>query len=109
MKSKDNAITKNYRGKFANQGVFRVRGGVSFISKIPRKTDNPPSEQQLARRHKFSKAVQYARMVIADPEMTALYAKRVRKGKTVYNLAISDFMKKQAIGELNGVAKSFRH
>jgi hypothetical protein len=42
----------------------------------------------------FKEAVAYAHSVNRDPKKKTAYAKKLKKGETVFNKAISEYMKK---------------
>jgi hypothetical protein len=100
-KTNNNVITKNYSGKFGDQVVFRNRFGRSIMAKPQKKSTVPRSIVQLENQHSFAHAVAYAKSVIADPALKAKYAKKVLPGRTVYNLAISYFMKGKSIDDID--------
>ncbi|MEW6202034.1 MAG: hypothetical protein AB1546_08665 [bacterium] len=74
--------------------VVKYRGGKPYISRKPRRNPNrrkSPGEQKQV--DLFKLAVRYAREIITDPVKKAEYeGKALKQGKTVYNLAISDYL-----------------
>ncbi len=100
-KTNNNVITKNYSGKFGNQVVFRNRFGKNIMVKPQKKSTVPRSPVQMENQHSFSQAVAYARSVNADPVLKAKYAKKVYPGRTVYNLAISYYMRGMSIDDID--------
>ncbi len=97
----DNSLTKNYRGKFGNQLVYRNRGGVSIMAKLPRKSQKPAGEAQLAQRRKFKMASRWAKQILLDPVMLAEYTMRADGLKSPYNLAITNYLRPPEIQEIN--------
>lgn len=85
-----NILTKTYSGAIGKQLVLRTRNGKTFLSKYPDMSKVKPSAEQLEYKSLFSEAVHYAQGIIRDPEKKAAY--KVKKGKSVYNTAIKDFM-----------------
>lgn len=79
-------------GTFGKQLVFRNRGGKTFVSKYPDMSKVVPSEAQLEYKSLFREAVHYAQSIIRDPKKKAAY--KVKKGATVYNTAIKDYMRR---------------
>lgn len=53
------------------------------------------SELQVLKRKNFADAVAYAKSIVRDREKKAAYAKKLPKGKQVYQAAIKEFMKKK--------------
>jgi hypothetical protein len=100
-KSKDNVITRTYSGKFGDQIVLRNRNGLSVLAMIPKKFEREPTPAQLAHQLFFRKATIYAKAVMNDPIKNAKYAVKAVNGKTVYTLAISDFMKPPVVDEID--------
>lgn len=90
--SKENVITKTYRGKFANQVVFRNRNGQSVLAKPPKKQAGEPSEAQMETRKNFLKASRWAKSIITDPVLGPDYEARAGNGKSAYVLAMTDFL-----------------
>jgi hypothetical protein len=89
----ENYLTKNYRGKFGNQMVYRNRGGVSILAKPPKKSTKEPSAAQAEIRRKFKLASRWAKLALQDPEKLALYASKATGMLTPYVVAMSDFLK----------------
>lgn len=100
-KTKDNVITRNYRGKFGDQVVFRNRYGESIMAKPPKPITIPPTEAQLGIRKMFLKAVMYAKSIHTNPVLKAKYTEKAVNGKTVFTLAIADFMKPPVIDKID--------
>ncbi|NCA77071.1 MAG: hypothetical protein EOM90_12130 [Alphaproteobacteria bacterium] len=91
--TKSNVITKNYKGKFGNQVVFRNRYGKSIMAVPPKKTNNEPTDNQVNARKKFALATRYAKNILQDPDMLTAYTARSRDGLTPYILAVTDYLK----------------
>ena len=87
-----NILTSDLQGAIGKQVVFRVRNGKTFASKYPDMSQVKPSSGQLAAKGRFAKAVAFAQGVINDPKKKAAY--KVKKGQSVFNAAISEYMKR---------------
>lgn len=77
--------------------VFRTtrNGGTSLIRKADM-SNVEWSPAQAAQRKRFREAVTFAQQAMADPEQRKAYEKVAkRKGKRAYEMAISDFIKKE--------------
>ena len=99
-KSYNNEITKNYHGRMGDI-VFRCIGDLSIMAKCPDCSKVIRTEAQKVNQSRFSAAVKYARGVLNDQKKKAYYEKRKRKHQSVWNLAISDYMSKPKIDEVD--------
>ena len=100
--TKSNAITKNYRGKFGNQFVFRNRNGQSIMAALPATAPGPPTESQAQVRRNFTNASRYAKQILLDPDMlTAYMAKANVNGQSAYVVAMTDYLRHPWIDEIN--------
>ena len=99
--SKSNAITRNYKGKFGDQIIFRNRNGKSIMCLPPEKSSSQPSDSQLAIRQRFRLASRYAKNVLLNPDMNALYATRAVNGMTPYLVAMTDHLRPPYVSEIN--------
>ncbi len=95
--TKSNAITKNYRGKFGDQVVFRNRFGHSVMAIPPKRSKTGPTENQVAARRRFLLASRYAKNILQDPDMLAAYTAKLRDGLSPYILALTDWLNCEAI------------
>ena len=102
--STDNVIIYGAHGTFAKQLVIRQRFGRSILCKRPRKSTQPPSEAQLAVRERFVAATQYAKLVMANPDLQVTYQAAAKNGLTVYNLAIADLLHAPEVQEVDASA-----
>jgi hypothetical protein len=91
MATSENQLTYGMTGTLGKQLVFRNRGGKTFVSKYPDMSKVVPSEAQLEYKSLFREAVRFAQSIVHDPEKKAAY--KVKKGATVYNTAIKDYMR----------------
>ena len=69
--------------------------GKQVVSKFPDMKGIKPSPLQKLRRDVFAEAVAYARSVKRDPEKRAAYEKVLKPGQTVFNAALSSYLKKR--------------
>ena len=96
-----NAITKNYRGMFGKQVVFRNRFGQSIMAIPPKKPSTGPTENQVNARRRFLLASRYAKNILQDPDMLAAYAARSHDGFSPYILAMTDFLKPPFVAQID--------
>ena len=99
--TKSNAITKNYRGKFGNQFVFRNRFGKSIMAALPVRTNDATTVAQQAVRKKFANAAKYAKQVLLDPEMLAAYTAKAVDGKSPHIVAMTDYLRNPSIEQID--------
>jgi hypothetical protein len=98
--SHQHILTHGLRGQIGKQLVFKQYGKKTVVTKYPDMSNVKPSSKQKKMRWSFQKAVAYAQAINNDPVKKALYAKKVKKGQTVYHYAIKEFMKGGVSGEL---------
>lgn len=79
-------------GTINNQLVFKSYSYGTVVSKIPDMGNIVPSEKQKVEKHRFKKAVAYAKEVLADPVKKAEMAYRTPTGKLVYHQAIKEYL-----------------
>jgi len=72
--------------------IYRVVKGHTIRSRYPDYSNMIRSERQLANQGRFKDATDYAKKVLANPELKAKYQKKVTGLQNAWNLAISDFM-----------------
>jgi hypothetical protein len=96
----DNVIMRFQRGKIAGL-IFRVWGENTVVSKAPDYSKIPRSEAQKANSNRFRGATRYGRRVLNDPVAYAYYSPKRRGIQTVWNVAISDYMKRPEIAEID--------
>ncbi|MBV8252339.1 MAG: hypothetical protein JO154_07000 [Chitinophaga sp.] len=102
--STDNVVIQGAHGTFAKQLVFRQRYGQSLLCKRPKKSNRPLSDAQLLVRQKFQTASVYAKSVMANPDLLALYQLVAKNGRTAYNVAMADAFRAPEIRELDASA-----
>lgn len=68
--------------------------GRTIISKYPEKSSKKPTAEQKKNRERFKRAVAYATKVMNDQELYHNYEKKLKKGQSVFQCAISDYMKR---------------
>jgi len=94
-KSENNEVMYGARGKVGNLVVFKNFGNnQTVIAKRPKRADNPMyTEKQLEAKLKFREAVVYAKGVINNPALLAVYQLLAKPGTSAYNLALADYCK----------------
>jgi hypothetical protein len=90
---KKNVIVSDLQGAIGKQLVFRVRNGKTFVSKYPDMSKVKPSRKQLREKGRFAEAVAFAQSINNNPKKKAAY--KVAEGQSVFNAAISDYLKRK--------------
>ena len=96
-RSKENVLTHGMSGKIGDIIVFRNVNGNTIVAKAPAKSKSKASEKQLLQRERFLEAAIYSKSVQLDPELKALYESSLIEGKTVYIMAMTDFLNSPTI------------
>ena len=87
-----NILTKGLSGQLGKQVVFKRYGKKTVVSRYPDMSNIKPSKSQKKERNLFAEAVVYAQGINNDPVKKASYAKKIKKGHTVFNFAIQEFL-----------------
>jgi len=93
-------LVKNFHGKF-DKSVYRTYSGVTIMSRLPNFTGRKWSKAQKDNRKRFRIASAHAKRELLDPEVREYYRKRAKPGQTANNVAISDFMLKPEIDDID--------
>jgi hypothetical protein len=96
----DNIIMRGQRGRIGNI-IFRRWGENTVASLVPDYRKIRWSKAQKANRSRFKDATEYAHKVYNDPEAYKHYLKKRRGTQSVWNVAISDFMLRPEIAEID--------
>jgi hypothetical protein len=88
-----NPILKNAKGRIGNVIVKQYSYGI-VLSKRPNMKRVKRSPSQKNEQTRFSKAVRFAQSILRDPKLKAAYAKKLKKGQSVYHAAIKEYLKK---------------
>jgi hypothetical protein len=87
----DDVLFRNQHGRF-DKWIYRVVRGHTIRSRYPDYSRMKWSDKQAACRVRFKDATDYAKKVLANPELKAKYQQKVKGPQNAWNLAISDFM-----------------
>ena len=72
--------------------------GKVVVTQVPDMSRVKPSELQKIRRGLFAEAVAYAKSVKRDPEKRAAYEKVRKPGQSLFNAALSNYLKQRKEG-----------
>jgi hypothetical protein len=92
MKKIDSVI--KISGAIGKQIVFKQYKDGQVVTKFPDMSRIIASAHQRKCRSLFKEAVAYAKDINNDPEKKKAYKGKTRKNQTVYNAAISEYMKR---------------
>ena len=100
-KTKQNSLTRFYSGKFGDDFILRNNDGTSVITKLPKISAVPRTEQQNNVVYNFRMAVSYAKTCMGDPAMKALYEARASKRNSAYRLAMADYLNAPQVSKID--------
>lgn len=94
----ENLLVRGARGNLGKQFVYKKRGNDTHITRMPTiSKDAVPTEKQAKTRDLFSEAAQYANGVMSSTDLKKEYEKKLTPGKTIFNLAVRDYLKPPVI------------
>jgi hypothetical protein len=88
--SKNNYVMFGMSGKLGKLLIFRQRGGKTFATAIPTRS-NAFTEEQLAIQSKFKEAASWARGILKNPEDRKFYNSQATGDQSAFNMAIADW------------------
>ena len=89
---KNNSLFAAFQGTIGQELVFKQYADKVVVSKYPDMSKVKPSERQLEQRKKMAQAIVYAKSVMRNPALKAVYEKDLEPGKSVYKKALKNFM-----------------
>lgn len=100
-KNRNNDLTIGLSGRVGKMIGYRQIGGETEAFRRPGKRVKPSTVNQMAHRELFINATYYAKSVNADPVKRAVYNEKRTGRKSVYNMALTDFIKAPEIRSVN--------
>ena len=101
-KIKLNPLFGEVRGKLGRIVIKQSKNGQAFISQLPEKTKDRPSQAQAAQRLAFAKASDYTASVMADETARLFYEDLAQRRKTtVRALCMGDYLNEPTIPVLD--------
>jgi len=91
-RSTSNILLHQVTGHIGKQIVVKRYGNKTVITAYPDMSRVKPTRLQKAKRKLFANAVAYARAINNDPLKKETYKKKLKKGQSVYNYAIREYM-----------------
>jgi len=92
---KNNSLFAALQGTIGDQLVFKQYADKVVVSKYPDMSKVKPSELQLEQRKKMAEAIAYAKSVMRNPALSAVYEKDLKPAESIYKKALKDFMNKR--------------
>ena len=92
-KQNKNIVLNGFSGTIAKQIVVKQYKKGTVFAKYPDRSHVKPSDKQLKDQSKFAKAVAFAKAIISDPVEKQKWQEQINNDKTVYQQAISWYMK----------------
>jgi len=90
----NNALLKGISGSLGEVVVKQYSYG-TVVSKKPDMSGVRSSQLQEVKRNLFKEAVAFAQAINRDPKKKAEYAKNLKPGQTVFNAAVSEYMRRE--------------
>lgn len=92
-RTQHNNILEGASGRIG-QLLVKKYADKTVISSVPDMSRVKQSALQKISNTKFAEAVKYAQAINRDPLRKKAYARKLKKGQTVFQYAISEYMKK---------------
>ena len=91
-RTNDNIILQKVSGNIGKQVVLKQVHGKTVLSKMPKKPAARSAKQQMCAQG-FKLATAYAKSVMLNPELKALYSAEAKRRGVInaYNMALSDY------------------
>jgi Na+-translocating ferredoxin:NAD+ oxidoreductase RnfG subunit len=89
-KGDNNVLLANLSGSIGKQLTIKQRGGKTIVSKAQAKREKVSSAKQLEAQEKFADATHYAKRMLEDADMAAVYKAAAKAGQNAYNIALRD-------------------
>ena len=104
-RTNDNIILQKVSGNIGKQVVLKRVHGKTVLSKMPKKPAARSAKQQMCAQG-FKLATAYAKSVMQNPELKALYSAEAKRRGVInaYNMAVSDYLKAPEISHINAEA-----
>jgi hypothetical protein len=91
--SQNNLILAGVFGRISNI-VLRKWGAKTVFSASPDFSNHKWSDLQKANRKRFGEAMAWARATLKDPEKRKYYASKKKNMQTIWNAAVSEYLKR---------------
>ena len=92
-RARNSFILQGLSGKIGDIVVKQYRYG-TVVTKVPDMSNVKSTRLQKKKRKKFKEAVAFAQKILANPAKRAAFEAKLKRGKTGYHAAISQYLKK---------------
>jgi len=99
--SNDNYVIQGLSGTVGKLLTFRQRGQKTVVQKYRRTTNIPPTEKLKSVRASFASCIAYAKTVVKNPAVKAIYQAAAKDGQTAFNVATSDALNPPELTSIN--------
>ena len=92
-------VFKGFSGSINHQLVFKQLNGQTVVTLYPDRSEVIFSERQRQNQRKFSDAVAFARVIIANPELKKIYSLKASllNFRSAWNVAIAEYMSNEPL------------
>jgi hypothetical protein len=90
----NNELLKGVSGKLGELVIKQYKYGIVISKKPSFNKRRKKTELQKLKQDNFKKAVKYAQSILKDVKKKKAYAKKLKKGASVYHAAIKEYLKK---------------
>ncbi|HEX7367868.1 MAG TPA: hypothetical protein VF273_12260 [Pelobium sp.] len=101
--SSRNVLTHGMSGKVGDLIIFKQQNGKTVVTKIPKKSTKPLTQEQLDVHERFKRSSKYAKQAIKDSVLKAKYEGFVKGSQSVFNVAFADFFTPPVLSDASGV------
>lgn len=100
-RTKLNPVFNSFRGKIGEL-VFKQFGSSTIVARTPDSSGRVFTQNQLEVQERFRQAVQYGKLVMADPQAKALYEEAAEsREKPLFSLMVADFFNEPTVDEID--------
>jgi hypothetical protein len=94
-KGRKRQLLAGVSGQIGKTIVVKQYKGKIVLANYPGRSGKKPTEAQKAQRMLFKAAVAYAKKIINDPLKKAAYARKLKGQRTVFQAALSAYLKEE--------------
>jgi hypothetical protein len=94
-RNNNNMVMEGLSGQIGKSLVIKQYGTKTIVTKFPDMSHIKPSKPQQQQRSRFAQAVAYAKHINNDAALNKAYREKIKKGQSVYQYALQEFLKKQ--------------
>ncbi len=100
--TRNEKLAKAYNGLLGEEVVVKKGGrGTTVLRMATAKPKSVMSEKRIISNERLSRAAKYARIAMADPELSEMYTQRSPNGHSGYREAVNDFLRPPVIRDID--------